>query len=247
MIKIFRKIRYDLMKGNKVIKYLKYAFGEIILVVIGILIALQINTWNQERLDEKEKTELLEKLHAEFKENKKALSDYLVVEDKVIGAGIALINLIGTTKDELNTHNLDSLLSESFPANELAFSDNAINNITQNGRLNLFKNEAIETLLYQWNSLGKIRNTRLAKLDQWNNEIFIPYLLPYVSLKQIDSNSNFVWTGKSKVKPDYCPLFQKVEFENLLDNMLWMNHQIKQRLVETDLLIDKILKETAVR
>ncbi|MEZ4898529.1 MAG: DUF6090 family protein [Saprospiraceae bacterium] len=235
------------MKGNKVIRYLKYAFGEIILVVIGILIALQINTWNQERLDEKEKTELLEKLHAEFKENKKALSDYLVVEDKVIGAGIALINLIGTTKDELNTHNLDSLLSESFPANELAFSDNAINNITQNGRLNLFKNEAIETLLYQWNSLGKIRNTRLAKLDQWNNEIFIPYLLPYVSLKQIDSNSNFVWTGKSKVKPDYYPLFQKVEFENLLDNMLWMNHQIKQRLVETDLLIDRILKETAVR
>ena len=46
MIKFFRKIRYDLMEKNKTGKYLKYAIGEIILVVIGILIALYINNWN---------------------------------------------------------------------------------------------------------------------------------------------------------------------------------------------------------
>ena len=49
MIKFFRKIRYDLMKKNKTGKYFKYAIGEIILVVIGILIALQINNWNETR------------------------------------------------------------------------------------------------------------------------------------------------------------------------------------------------------
>jgi len=43
MIKFFRKIRYDLMEKNKAGKYLKYAIGEIVLVVIGILIALSIN------------------------------------------------------------------------------------------------------------------------------------------------------------------------------------------------------------
>jgi len=50
MIKFFRKIRYDLMVKNKTGKYFKYAIGEIILVVIGILIALQINNWNENRL-----------------------------------------------------------------------------------------------------------------------------------------------------------------------------------------------------
>jgi len=50
MIKFFRKIRYDLMEKNKTGKYLKYAIGEIILVVIGILIALSINNWNEKRL-----------------------------------------------------------------------------------------------------------------------------------------------------------------------------------------------------
>jgi hypothetical protein len=55
MIKFFRKIRFDLIEKNKTGKYLKYAIGEIILVVIGILIALQINNWNETR-----KTRVLE-------------------------------------------------------------------------------------------------------------------------------------------------------------------------------------------
>ena len=49
MIKFFRKIRYDLIEKNKTGKYFKYALGEIILVVIGILIALQINNWNEKK------------------------------------------------------------------------------------------------------------------------------------------------------------------------------------------------------
>jgi len=48
MIKLFRHIRYDLMEKNKTGKYLLYAIGEIALVVIGILVALQINNWNEE-------------------------------------------------------------------------------------------------------------------------------------------------------------------------------------------------------
>ncbi|MFZ1791355.1 MAG: DUF6090 family protein [Saprospiraceae bacterium] len=48
MIKLFRNIRQSLLAEGKTTKYLKYATGEIILVVIGILIALQINNWNSE-------------------------------------------------------------------------------------------------------------------------------------------------------------------------------------------------------
>ena len=49
MIKFFRNIRKSLLNEGKTSKYLKYAIGEIILVVIGILIALQINNWNEKR------------------------------------------------------------------------------------------------------------------------------------------------------------------------------------------------------
>jgi len=54
MIKFFRKVRQNLLSEGKTGKYLKYAIGEIVLVVIGILIALQINNWNENRKNQKE-------------------------------------------------------------------------------------------------------------------------------------------------------------------------------------------------
>ncbi len=67
MIKFFRKTRYDLMEnppagraGNKTGKYFKYAIGEIVLVVIGILIALQINNWNELKKDRRNETVFLQ-------------------------------------------------------------------------------------------------------------------------------------------------------------------------------------------
>jgi hypothetical protein len=62
MIKFFRKIRYDLMGKNKTGKYLKYAIGEIILVVIGILIALQVSHWNNQSADRKSEKRYLSEL-----------------------------------------------------------------------------------------------------------------------------------------------------------------------------------------
>lgn len=62
MIKFFRKIRYQLMNENKTSHYFKYAIGEIILVVIGILIALQINNWNEYRKERKVETDILNEL-----------------------------------------------------------------------------------------------------------------------------------------------------------------------------------------
>ena len=69
MIKFFRRIRFDLMEKNKTGKYFKYAIGEIVLVVIGILIALQINNWNEERKANISENKALLALKNEFDKN----------------------------------------------------------------------------------------------------------------------------------------------------------------------------------
>ncbi len=80
MIKFFRKIRYDLMNQNKTSKYLKYAIGEIILVVIGILIALQINNWNEkQKLDSKTQdyyAQLLDDLNSDIMAAKQTIEKF---------------------------------------------------------------------------------------------------------------------------------------------------------------------------
>jgi len=62
MIKFFRKIRYNLMEQNKTGKYFKYAIGEILLVVIGILIALSINNWNEDNKAQKNEKYILNEI-----------------------------------------------------------------------------------------------------------------------------------------------------------------------------------------
>ncbi|MCA0154525.1 DUF6090 family protein [Winogradskyella vincentii] len=69
MIKFFRKIRQNLLSENKFSKYLIYAFGEIILVVIGILIALSINNQNENKKDKTKEKVYLESLYQELKQD----------------------------------------------------------------------------------------------------------------------------------------------------------------------------------
>ena len=76
MIRFFQKIRQNLIREGKTVnpalpagRYLKYAIGEILLVVVGILIALQVNNWNQERKDRKEGELIKQNIHDEFIKN----------------------------------------------------------------------------------------------------------------------------------------------------------------------------------
>jgi hypothetical protein len=93
MIKLFRKKRYDLMGKIKLTQYLKYAIGEIVLVVIGILIAISISAWNIERNLGKSNEVYLVKLLEELNSNMNRL-DYLVFSDSSIGLDSVVKNCL---------------------------------------------------------------------------------------------------------------------------------------------------------
>ena len=231
---------------NKTYKYFKYAIGEIILVVIGILIALQINNWNQQRIDSKEEKVVIQKLHSDFLANKviiqNSINSLLLHKD----ANKRLMSLIGASRDELNRYNLDSLFSSGTGANDVSFADNTFKNLLQTDKLSLLQDDSILELLYKWKELSDIRLAREQKLDNWINNFYLPYMMPKISFKEMDTYSQLSWTGKSVVKPDYYPLFQEVEFENYLDNILWFNHKLYERSLETQNLIEELIKATAI-
>ena len=93
MINFFRRIRQNLLMENKTSKYFKYAIGEIVLVVLGILIALQINNWNQGRINANEELSILKSLKAGLKKdqadilyNKSYFAESIADANKVITA-----------------------------------------------------------------------------------------------------------------------------------------------------------------
>jgi hypothetical protein len=87
MLPFFRKIRYRLAKDNQFFKYSRYAIGEIVLVVVGILIALYINNWNEERKEREKFDQLLIEVHDELVTNIKRgreVIDYYYYKDSII-------------------------------------------------------------------------------------------------------------------------------------------------------------------
>lgn len=77
MISFFRKIRKQMAEDNRPLKYLRYAIGEIVLVVIGILIALQINNWNEWRKEREREQKVLETLADNLERNRALLLEGL--------------------------------------------------------------------------------------------------------------------------------------------------------------------------
>ena len=93
MIKFFRKIRHRLLTENKFSKYLVYAIGEIILVVIGILIALQINNWNEKHQAQNKMVSNFQNLIEDLKSNKLQLLNLIERRKEVSnGAGLLIDN-----------------------------------------------------------------------------------------------------------------------------------------------------------
>jgi hypothetical protein len=107
MIKFFRKIRQNLLMENKTGKYFKYAIGEIVLVVIGILIALQINNWNEERKSIQNGREILMDIRENVEYNTVLFQkDIKITKDVINSIDVVLKNLTETKvyNDSLNKH-----------------------------------------------------------------------------------------------------------------------------------------------
>ncbi len=233
-----------ILSKNTTGKYFKYAIGEILLVMIGILLALQINSWNQTRLDIIEEKTILSNLHDEFQENKTLSSNNINLIKGAMKANNKIMALMGSSGVELQKHNLDSIFYSSLPAAQFTSSSQSISNITQAGRMNIIRDKNIIKLLYQWQAQIDAVNIRERALDEWSYNKIIPIMSKYISLKEMDMYGNYEWTGKSKLKKPYDPLFQSLEYENLLDNFLFLHLINFQEIEKADAIIDQIIEAT---
>ncbi|NNK17563.1 MAG: hypothetical protein HKP49_00260, partial [Maribacter sp.] len=131
MIKFFRKIRQQLLTENKFSKYLLYAIGEIVLVVIGILIALSINNWNERKKAKVIEKELLQQFHAELNLDIEQIENTIKVYQKINNSCIILIEQIKNRKvynDSLNFH-----FAAWNDYNHFTLNSGAISNLSSRG------------------------------------------------------------------------------------------------------------------
>jgi hypothetical protein len=145
MINFFRKIRKKMADDNKPLKYMRYAIGEIALLVIGILIALQINTWNEERKDSKKEFILLKQMKADFETNQQFIEEGLE-EVKIHTIMLQLtLNHTGPEVEMPEPEILDSIDNLNYTSLELVYGTINLNLTTD--QKDILKNDTLKTLL----------------------------------------------------------------------------------------------------
>ena len=219
MSKIFRKIRQSFLLENKTFKYLKYAIGEIILVVIGILIALAINNYSERKKERKKEQAYLKEINLDFKSNKTQL-DSIVNYNKVsLHAGNRLLkiyklfDLKNPIRNKTNTHVADSIRIY----NVLVWRNKTFNpkNGTVEALLNsssfdLIKNDTLRRYLISWKDvLGDYLEEEMFAVnflrneyDPWVRKSFEPDLDDPNNVKVLFSKiyRNFIYQRKGDLK-----------------------------------------------
>ncbi|ASV31803.1 DUF6090 family protein [Maribacter cobaltidurans] len=236
MIKFFRRIRQQLLSENKFSKYLLYAIGEIILVVIGILIALQINNWNEDRINSKKETIVLANIHKEFTQNKKQL-DSVVGQHQVVFKNCTGVIGLFPIKSKPGPEALDSLATMlwwTYGGNTFNPTQTSINALASTSSFDIIKNETLRDLLISWNDLvTDYQEEELASRDHiWSQ--YDPYLS-----KHFDWNLNF-----KDERNDFDAL-QTLEFEYLVRSRYDLVDQILNtsgELQKVQATLDKIIE-----
>lgn len=170
MIKFFRKIRQHMITENKVSKYLLYAIGEIVLVVIGILIALQVNNWNESRKLKTTEREFFQGVRSDLLQDKAYMN--LIIEKANIK--ISAYNMFKENVQNLyntNRPRLDSLLNIYFDLGATFYPiSGSFNSAMSSNEFNTFKNKALKMMVIKlYNSTyARLMDNAKSTDDRWH-------------------------------------------------------------------------------
>lgn len=186
MLPFFRKIRYRLAEDNQFLKYSRYAIGEILLVVVGILIALQINNWNEGRKETVKETTILKQLQIEFQSNLQQLDEKIDVREKMMHAAMRLFYYIDHPEDRV----IDSINAYLGRTTVYTTYDPILNDLASSGSLRIIENDRLKQMLSFWSSeIVQVKEDE----NNWlfyRNEIYVPFLSKYCQLRTIRHEAN---------------------------------------------------------
>jgi hypothetical protein len=245
MLRFFRQIRQRLLTDNKFSKYLLYATGEILLVVIGILIALQVNNWKEEAEIRKEERLLLTNLKADFEVRREELLEFDVYFAREMDALGILLPLFHTGEALPEEQVLDSLLSYSENAYTFNNSFQLLDLLFSTGRIDLIGNEQLKNNLLKWPFLVEETLEEQRYLMEIDIQLGYPVADHYISQSDLSRYFKFRDYGSeefsSAMKKDYSGLFRSNLYENYLSRRLQTLRIMKSDRLKLINVADEIL------
>jgi hypothetical protein len=227
MIKFFRKIRQNLLSEGKTGKYLKYAIGEILLVVIGILIALQINNWNDANNLTNKETTLLIEMKSNLESDLEGLKWDINKNEKLLKANKIVLKSLnnGVYHDSLNLYYTWIKGNTVFVKNTSAFK-----NLESFG-LDIIKNDSLRIKI---TNLYSTRYEYIRYIEQVRDEKFqYEQIIPQI-------NKHLRMTSENL----YLPInFEELSRNNEFKSVIKLNCDLRNYIIITYKDIEKMISE----
>ena len=237
MIKFFRNIRQKLIIEGKTANYFKYAIGEIVLVVIGILIALQVNNWNTIQNEKKKEQVYLKKLESNLKDDI-ALLNKIIISDSTMIESLKKASNDILTVDSVNK--LDFGGNSRFKVHLFYPNKTAIDNLISSGQIDLISNDSIvEKILLYYSSITIISEGTDTSLKNYSRDIEyfftgFDYAKYYsnLSTKTIEDYRNEPFILNSFYYKNGLLRFQINNYKNLMKEAEVISELIKKELYD---------------
>ena len=224
MIGLFRRIRRKLANENRFLQYSRYAIGEIVLVMVGILLALQVNNWNINRAEKTTEIKYLKNIKIDLKKDMvnidrtlKFRRAKLIATQKVIENinGLPIENLTELTKNIMNT-----LYTERFQPSNITYND-----LVSSGSLKLISNDSIKLLLLELSLLYQNNEFYIEHESSGYEEYLSKPIYKFTDIARMKP----VFLGIKTVEPenvreeDFMLLFESVEYKNGCVGSIWVS------------------------
>jgi hypothetical protein len=212
MSNFFRKIRKQLANDKNTMKYWRYAFGEIVLVVVGILIAIQLNEWRNDHYNKKQKQNVLKALRAEFQSNLSQLDTILFYNDQVLNGYPVVMGLINSNIDPLDKKVISKLVNNLGYTWSFNPINGALRSGISSGEIHLITNKRLIELLFSWEDVVKDSEEEATKIRAHQGDA-IALLQKYIRIGDLWQTDNHELKYSSH-PADYSGLFKDVLFED---------------------------------
>lgn len=225
MIKFFRNIRMKFLDQNKAGKYLLYAIGEILLVVLGILIALHINSWDQMNKNREREAFILKELHSEFLKNKEQFNRCMEAHKEAYEGCQEIVEQFPINIQRVNLDSLKRNLQKIFRAFTFNPSNGTINSLINTSSFELISNQELRQLLISWEDVVDDYKEEENFAKEFVRDVLNPYTFNYFDY-------DFDWSNpKNKLEQ-----LESLPFENY----------IKERRLGLEQIIDNPEKEAQI-
>jgi len=221
MIHFFRRIRQSLLEGNKFKKYLIYAIGEIALVMIGILLALQVNNWNQNKKIQNIEQTLQLDLREEFVHNDSLLQETIAKIDRNLESMKRALYYTGPDVSDISHSEMSNLI-KGVSKNKILYYPNTsvLDDIVNSGQLQYLTDKVLRRSLSTWQGFLKNTESQENIVEAYRDELKrLTYeksdLMSHFQLEKVEGLDT-IDTGISNHDFNSSRLLSDQQFENLV-------------------------------